>query len=70
MTRPRYILTEAEVVLELTRQQAAVLDYVLRRAQEDRGFFNDLAGSADPAAAKVLRQTLAVIVNRLQDVKP
>ena len=69
MTQPRYILTEAEVVLELTRQQAAVLDYVLRRAREDREFFNDLAGTADPAASKVLRQTLAVIVNRLQDVR-
>ena len=68
MTRSRYVLTEAEVVLELTRQQAAVLDYVLRRAQEDRTFFDQLAGSADPHVTKVLRQTLAVIVNRVQDV--
>jgi hypothetical protein len=69
VTRSRYVLTEAEVVLELTRQQAAVLDYVLRRAREDRELCADPAGSADPAAAKVLRQTLAVIVNRLQDVR-
>ena len=69
MTRSRYVLTEAEVVLELTRQQAAVLDYALRRAREDREFFADLAGSADPHATKALRQTLAVIVNRLQDVR-
>lgn len=65
MTRSRYVLTEAEVVLELTRQQAAVVDYVLRRAQEDREFFADLAGSADPHATRVLRQTLASVVNKL-----
>lgn len=60
----RYVLTDADVVLELTSQQTGVLAYVLRRAQEDREFFEALAGSADPAATRVLRQTLAMLVNK------
>ena len=67
MSRPaRYVLTDADVVLTLTKQQAAIVSYVLRRAQEDREFFAELAGDAGPEATKPLRQTLAQVLNRLQ----
>lgn len=64
---PRYVLTDADVVLELTRQQATITDYVLRRAQEDREFFAALAGDARPEVTKPLRQTLAQVLNKLAD---
>lgn len=68
MSRPaRYVLTDADVVLELTRQQARIADYVLRRAQEDREFLAELAGDAGPEATKPLRQTLAQVLNKLAD---
>jgi hypothetical protein len=62
---PRYILSDADVVLEMTAQQARITEYVLRRAQVDKEFFADLAGSADPQATKMLRLTLAQVVNKL-----
>lgn len=68
MSQPaRYVLTDADVVLELTRQQAAIVSYVLRRAQEDRDFFDDLIGDAGPEGTKPLRQTLAQVLNKLTD---
>lgn len=66
MSQPsRYVLTDADVVLELTDQQVGVLSYVLRRAQEDREFFEQLAGSSpDPGAVRVMRATLSQLVTK------
>lgn len=63
----RYHLTDAAVVLELTAQQAAITLLVLKRAQEDREFFAELAGGADPRYVNVLRMGLAQVINKLEE---
>lgn len=68
MTSSRYVLTDADVVLELTAQQTQVVLYVLRRAQEDPEFLVALTGSADSSAVGVLRATLTRVITQIEAV--
>jgi hypothetical protein len=65
VSQSRYVLTDADVVLELTKQQAAVLSYVLQRAQEEREVFE--GRSPDPAAASVMRSTISRTLTLLRE---
>ena len=64
----RYELIEG-VPLDLTEQQAYVLDYVVRSAQEDPDFFHRMVGQSDRNVTNVFRASLAQIRHKLDVVK-
>lgn len=56
-----------EISLKLTPEQCRVLDYIVRRAQEDPDFFDALGGN-DHRVSTVFRMTVARIRHRLSEV--
>lgn len=58
---------DEDVVLHLTARQASVLDYVVRRAQEDPDFFGAVS-SGDHRVATTFRITLSQLVVKLKAV--
>lgn len=59
------IRSDELVTLEMNAHQASILSYIVRRAQEDPHFFDQLVGEADHKVTNRLRITVAHLVKKL-----